>query len=76
MNIADRTYFVGAIVARDFAIGEFQIGRITGRPTLNFGYPVFDDDGRTKAVVFAAMDLSWLNHLVAAADCPRVPCCC
>jgi signal transduction histidine kinase len=71
VNIIDRPYFVGAVVARDFTIGEFQVGRITGRATLNFGYPVIDGDGKTNAVVFAAMDLSWLNHLVAAVDLPE-----
>ena len=71
VNIADRTYFVGAVVARDFAVGEFQLGRVTGVASINFGYPVFDDDGRVQAVVFAAMDLSWLNHLVAAVDLPE-----
>jgi signal transduction histidine kinase len=71
VNIADRTYFVGALVARDFAIGEFQVGRVTGMATINFGYPIRDADGRARAVVFAAMDLSWLNRLVAAADLPE-----
>jgi signal transduction histidine kinase len=71
VNIADRRYFVSALVVRDFAIGEFQVGRVTGRATINFGYPLLDDDGRARAVVFAAMDLAWLNHLVAAADLPE-----
>lgn len=71
VNIADRTYFVGAMVARDFAVGEFQLGRVTGVASINFGYPVFDADGRVQAVIFAAMDLSWLNHLLAAVDLPE-----
>ncbi|HEX9867582.1 MAG TPA: cache domain-containing protein, partial [Candidatus Tectomicrobia bacterium] len=71
VNIADRRYFVSALVTRDFAIGEFQIGRITGKATVAFGYPILDGDGRVQGVVFAGMDLSWLNHLVAAADLPQ-----
>jgi signal transduction histidine kinase len=71
VNVADRTYFLGAVVARDFAIGEFQIGRVTGSATINFGYPVLNGDGRIRAVVFAAMDLSWLNHLLTAVDLPE-----
>jgi signal transduction histidine kinase len=71
VNIADRAYFVGALVARDFAIGEFQIGRITGRAVLAFGYPILEGDGRVQAMVFAALDLSWLNRLVAAIDLPE-----
>jgi signal transduction histidine kinase len=71
INIVDRAYFVGAMVARDFAIGEFQIGRITGKAAINFGYPIFDSDDRVQAVVFAGIDLSWLKRLVAAAELPK-----
>jgi signal transduction histidine kinase len=71
VNVADRAYFVGAMMARDFAIGEFQIGRITGKASITFGYPIFDGDGRVQAVVIASIDLSWLNRLVAAADLPE-----
>jgi signal transduction histidine kinase len=71
VNVADRAYFVGAVVTRDFAIGEFQVGRITGKASINFGYPIFDADDRVQAVAFAAIDLSWLNRLMAAADLPE-----
>jgi signal transduction histidine kinase len=71
VNVADRAYFVGAMMARDFAVGEFTIGRITGKASITFGYPIFDGDGRVQAVVIAAIDLSWLNRLVAAADLPE-----
>ena len=62
INLSDRSYFQGAIKNRDFTIGEYQIGRITGKPTVNFGYPVFDKTGQVKSVVFAALDLDWLNR--------------
>ena len=40
--VGDRVYFRRALETRDFAIGEYQIGRITGKATLNFGYPVLE----------------------------------
>ena len=63
----DRVYFRRAIETRDFAIGEYQIGRITGKATLIFGYPVLDDAGHVRAVVFAALALAWLNELAGQA---------
>ena len=36
------------------------MGRITGKATVNFGYPVLDDADHLRAVVFAALDLAWL----------------
>src|SRR3990170_2350347 len=70
INVADRAYFRRAVETRDFAIGEFQIGRVTKKPTLNLGYPVLDEEGRVQAVVFVALDLAWLNELAAKAQLP------
>jgi signal transduction histidine kinase len=63
----DRLYFRRALETRDFAIGEYQVGRITGRASVNFGYPVLDDLGHVHAVVVAALDLAWLNELAKQA---------
>ena len=71
ITVADREYFRRASATRDFAVGEYQIGRITGRAAVNFGYPVLDDAGRPQAVVFAALDLAWLNQLAARARLPE-----
>lgn len=68
VNVADRLYFQQAIATRDFAIGDYQIGRITGKPTLNFAYPLLDEAGRVTSVVFAALDLAWLNEVASEAD--------
>src|SRR4029077_4200991 len=63
----DRAYFRRALETRDFAVGEYQVGRITGKATVNFGYPVVDDAGDVRAVVFAALDLAWLSALASQA---------
>jgi len=68
--MGDRSYFRRARTWRDFAVGEYQIGRVTGRPTLNFGYPVLDGAGNVQAVVYAAMDLAWLNEYANKARLP------
>jgi len=70
VNNADRAYFKGAMKRRGFAIGEYQIGRITGKPTLNVGYPVIGPSDQIIAVVFAAIDLDWLNQLASRAELP------
>ena len=70
INIADRSYFQLALETRRFAIGDYQIGRIVGKPVINFGYPVLDDASKVKAIVYVAMDLTWLNNLSASANLP------
>ena len=62
VNLADRAFFQRALATRDLSIGDYQVGRITGKPSFNLGYPVFDPSGQVQAVVFAALDLDWLNR--------------
>ena len=68
--LGDRVYFRRAFETRDFAIGEYQVGRLTEKASVNFGYPVLDDAGHVHAVVFAALDLAWLNKLAGQAGLP------
>jgi signal transduction histidine kinase len=70
VNIADRAYFRGAIAKRDFAIGDYQIGRVTGKATINFGYPLSDSRGEVRGVVYAGLDLAWLNRLASTMHLP------
>lgn len=71
VNVADRAYFRNALKKRGFAVGEYQIGRIHGKPAVNFGYPVLGKNGAVSAVVFASLDLAWLNQFIAKAELPQ-----
>lgn len=70
VSAADRTWFKRAVQTRHFVVGDVQIGRVTGKLTVNFGYPVLDEDGQVRGVLFAALDLDWLNRLVAKGQLP------
>jgi signal transduction histidine kinase len=61
VNISDRSYFRLAIETESFSVGEYQIGRVTGAPAVNFGLPI-DDDGQIVGVLFAALDLQWFTE--------------
>jgi PAS domain S-box-containing protein len=62
VNLADRSFFQRALATRDLSIGDYQVGRITGKPSINLGYPVFDPSGQIQAMVFAALDLDWVSR--------------
>ncbi len=66
---AGRSHFEGALKTRDFAIGEFGIGRTSGKPTLHFAYPVLDH-GVVQEVVSASLILDYLNILAASTKLP------
>ena len=63
VNIADRPYFQRAIQSREFAVGEYQVGRIARRSTLNMAYPVKNDEGAIDGIVFVALDLWGMSQL-------------
>ena len=69
--VADRPYFQRALKTGEFSVGEYQIGRITGRPGVNLGHPVTDDTGKVRAVVYVVLDLAWLSKLSEEADLPK-----
>lgn len=61
LNFSDRSYFKEVIATQGFVIGEYQIGRITQLPALNFGMPVFDNAGALSGVAFAGLDVEQLK---------------
>lgn len=71
VNIADRDYFQAAVAKRDFSISDYQIGRVIKRAVIVFAYPVMDDAGRVRSVVFASIDLaSWFKELASGTSLP------
>jgi diguanylate cyclase (GGDEF)-like protein/PAS domain S-box-containing protein len=71
VNIADRPYFSRALATHDFAMSGLQTGRIIGKPTIHFGHPATNAHGEIGAFVFAALDLNWLNNILATTQLPE-----
>ena len=63
ITVADRTYFRRAWSGQGLVVGNYQIGRVTGKPTLVFALPAAGP--REHYVVFAAVDLAWVRHMIA-----------
>jgi hypothetical protein len=64
VNVADRAYFQRAVESRSFSVGEYQIGRITNKATINFALPILLED-KLDGVLFVALDLYWLNRYLS-----------
>lgn len=71
VSVGDRAWFKEASQLRDFAVGEYQVGRISGRPALNFGYPLLGDDGHVQGVLFASLDLEYLGRVLSLVLAPE-----
>jgi signal transduction histidine kinase len=61
LQASDRSWFQRAVTHRQFAAGEYQVGRATKKESLNFALPLEGPDGALDGVVFAALDLSYLS---------------
>jgi signal transduction histidine kinase len=70
VSVSDRAYFRQVMQSKTFSTGVFQVGRLTGQQSLNFGYPVFDDKGSLQRVVYASLKLSVLSDALARIALP------
>nr|WP_229223499.1 ATP-binding protein [Duganella sp. sic0402] len=70
VNLADRPHFRRAVHLKRFVAGGYIFGRVIQKHTVNLTYPVLDDEGKVKAVVFAALDLTKLDRFVADIQLP------
>jgi diguanylate cyclase (GGDEF)-like protein/PAS domain S-box-containing protein len=68
-NARDSGWFRQALRTRDFSVSQFHFGGITGRPVLTMAYPVLGG-GEVAAVVFASLDLAWLNRYLSESLLP------
>jgi len=71
VSASDRSYFQRVLATGDFAMGDFQTGRVSGKTSVNLACPVRDREGRLTGVLFASLDLGWLNRLAGEAELPR-----
>jgi anti-anti-sigma regulatory factor/HAMP domain-containing protein len=68
--IGDRSWFTGAVAKRAFSVGDYQIGRTSGKASINFGYPILDEQDQVRRVVYVGLDLGWLKRYAAQMELP------
>ena len=56
--------------SKDFVIGDFQLLGNWQRRALLFGYPILDDSGAVREVLFAALDVKRIDQLAAETNLP------
>jgi signal transduction histidine kinase len=71
VSVAQRAWFQRVIHTHAFAAGDYQVGTITGKATINVAYPILDEAQEIRAIIAAALDVRWLNHRLAEAPLPE-----
>lgn len=56
-NFSDQLFFKDALAKRSFVVGEFQMDQRNNQPSLNFGMPVYDNQGVMKGIAIAGLDI-------------------
>jgi PAS domain S-box-containing protein len=69
-SFGDRPYFQRLLQSRDFVIGEYQVGRISGKRNIVLAYPDLDATGQIRTVLTAGVDLDFLQKALLKNDLP------
>ncbi len=70
VSLGDRDYFIQALGSGQVTLGAYQVGRITGRPSIVLARPARTDGNRVTGVVYAALDLATLTGDVSGQAAP------
>ncbi|MEW6142501.1 MAG: cache domain-containing protein, partial [Chloroflexota bacterium] len=70
-TMADRAYFKRAMTTGKFAVGDFQVSRVTGFPSINFAYPFCDQSGALCGVVMCGLNLHTISTTLVQAPLPE-----
>ncbi|HJU82940.1 MAG TPA: cache domain-containing protein [Holophagaceae bacterium] len=71
VDMSDNPAFQAALASSEVALGRYQMGQIVGRPILILAQALRGKEGRVRGVLFAALDLGWLDQLARQARLPQ-----
>ena len=63
-DFGSRNWFVQAVRTGYFAVGNYKAERVGGQPVLYFAMPVMNASKQVTKVIFAALNLNWMNRSI------------
>jgi len=70
VDFSDRAWFQRAIDERGFAVGDYLVGKLSGVPSVGMGYPLYGAGGKLEGVLYATLDLAWMQNLAGRLPLP------
>ena len=70
VSFADRSSFRRAAETGSFAVGDYQVGRITGKTIISIGQPVHEERGTLSGVIVAGLDAERLGEIAGRVSMP------
>jgi len=72
VSMTDRAFSIRLQKKRDFAISDYLIGEIVGKPVINLGFPLPARSGMLPpGIVYASLDLHVLQGCIAKTNLPE-----
>jgi len=68
--LADRKHIIDVIMTKDFSAGEYIRGRVSNLTSLNFSYPILDNDNKLIAVLVAGFNLNEYARFISTVNLP------
>ena len=71
LDNSDRAHFRLALDTQQFAVGDYMVGKQTGKKAIGFAFPLPRDAANNpQGVVFASLGLDWLTDYLARKRLP------
>jgi signal transduction histidine kinase/HAMP domain-containing protein len=67
-DFSGRSYFERAVQTKKLAIGDYQLGRISGKYILPVALPILDASGNVKKVIALGIDITWVGKIAQSAN--------
>jgi len=71
LSFSDRRWFQELVRTREFTVGEYLVGRISGEPTLILSHPVTGTEGEMKGALAVGLRFDWLASAARDAQLPQ-----
>lgn len=69
LDLSQHPYFT-RVLRQEVRVGEFEISKIVGAPTINLALPIVDDTQQVRGAVFASLNPTWLREFAQVQKLP------
>jgi hypothetical protein len=64
VDFSSRLYFTKAVEKREFIVGEFLVGKVSGKQVLAVARPIISADGTISHVLVCGLKTDWLQAVI------------
>lgn len=64
VDFSSRVYFTKAVEKREFIVGEFLVGKVSGKQVLAVARPIISADGTISHVLVCGLKTDWLQAVI------------